>query len=109
VAKGSREIYKHYKSITNSPVEYKTFKDILVKFNTAIIDSLLEGETFNMGNKLSTLSIWRRKRDPRTTRVNWRESLEYKKELDSKGISLYNKETGEGREVVNILYRLSVL
>tara|TARA_R110002051_G_scaffold190756_1_gene259654 strand:+ start:35 stop:526 length:492 start_codon:yes stop_codon:yes gene_type:complete len=98
VAKGSREIYRQYKSTSDSPVDYTTFKNIIVKFNTSIVDSLLKGGTFNMGNKLSTLSIWRRKRDPRTTRVNWRESLAYKKELDTKGISLYNKETGEGEK-----------
>ena len=98
MAKGSREIYKQYKSTTDSPVDYKTFKNIIVTFNSSIMEGLLEGDTFNMGNKLSTLSIWRRKRDPRTMRVNWQESLAYKKDLDDKGISLYNKETGEGEK-----------
>ena len=98
MAKGSKDIYDHYLTTTDSPVDYKVFKEIIVKFNSSIMDTLLEGETFDMGNKLSTISIWRRKRDPRTMRVDWQESLKCKKELEDKGIPLYNKETGEGEK-----------
>ena len=98
MAKGSREIYKFYKGISDTPVDYKTFKDIIVKFNCGIVDNLLEGGIFNMGNKLSTLSIWRRKRDPRTMRVNWQESLAYKEDLEKNNIKLYDRETGEGEK-----------
>ena len=75
MAKASKEIYDTYKEMSKSPVDYSTFKKILIEFNTEIMNALLKGKTFNMGYKLSTLSIWRRKRDPRTPRVNWGESL----------------------------------
>ena len=108
MAKGIKDIYDTYETTSSSPVDYKLFKKILLQFNEGIVDYMLEGKEFDMKNRLSTLSIWRRKRDPRTPKINWQESLKYKQTLLDKGISLYNKETGE-REMVSILYRFSIL
>ena len=49
-----------------------------------------------MGNNLSTLSIVRKDRDPRSPRIDWGESNKYKKELLKEGKDLYNSETGKG-------------
>lgn len=98
MAKGIKDIYETYETTTDSPVNYKVFKNILLQFNEGIVDYMLEGEEFNMKNRLSTLSIWRRKRDPRTPKINWQESLKYKQALVDKGIILYNKETGKGEK-----------
>ena len=98
MAKASKEIYDTYKEMSKSPVDYSTFKKILIEFNTEIMNTLLKGKTFNMGYKLSTLSIWRRKRDPRTPRVNWGESLKIKRDLIEKGIEPYNSTTGKGEK-----------
>ena len=49
-----------------------------------------------MGNNLSTISILRRDRDPRSPRVDWGESNKYKKELIAEGKELYDSKTGEG-------------
>jgi len=49
-----------------------------------------------MGQNLSTLSIVRKDRDPRSPRLNWGESNKYKKELLFKGEKLYDSKTGEG-------------
>ena len=60
------------------------------------MDYILEGKEFNMGHNLSTISIIRRDRDPRSPRIDWGESNKYKKELiDSKAL-LYSPETGKG-------------
>ena len=48
-------------------------------FNIMIMDYILDGKEFNMGNNLSTLSIIRRDRDPRSPRLDWGESNRYKK------------------------------
>ena len=73
------DIYKDYKKSTSSPVSAKLFRDICSDFNIIIFDYLLEGKEFNMGNKLSTFSIIRRERDPRSPRIDWGESNKYKK------------------------------
>ena len=72
------------------------FKDICEDFNIMIMDYILDGKEFNMGNNLSTLSIIRRDRDPRSPRINWGESNKYKKELLEEDRNLYNAETNEG-------------
>tara|TARA_Y100000385_G_C12721730_1_gene478948 strand:- start:153 stop:518 length:366 start_codon:yes stop_codon:yes gene_type:complete len=61
-----------------------------------IIDYILDGKEFNMGSNLSTLSIVRMERDPRSPAIDWGESNKYKAELIEKGEELYNKETDQG-------------
>ena len=83
-------------------IKYMTAKeeDILsnqsyIKKGT-VMDKLLEGKEFNMGNHLSTLSIVRRDRDPRSPRIDWGESNKYKQELLEEGQELYNSEINKG-------------
>ena len=89
-------IYNNYIEEYNETVDKNTFKKICEEFNIEIIDAILDGKTFDMGNNLSTLSIVRMNRDPRAPRVDWAESNKYKKELKDSGEKLYDKETGEG-------------
>jgi hypothetical protein len=89
-------IYEQYKNDVKDPVDKTTFKNICGDFNIFIIDYILEGKEFNMGYNLSTLSIVRMERDPRSPRVDWAESNKYKQELKDSGEKLYDKETGEG-------------
>ena len=98
VAKGLHDIYEKYCKTSDEPVEFKVFKEILTKFNCGSMDHLLEGGSLNMGSKLSTLKIVRRKRDPRSQRVDWNTSLGIKKEILREGGKLYNSETGEGEK-----------
>jgi len=88
-------IYEDYKK-EDKDVDKTLFKDICSEFNIGIMEEILEGKEFNMGNNLSTLSIKRVDRDPRSPRVDWAESNKYKKELLEEGELLYNKETDEG-------------
>ena len=78
-----------------------TFSDIYNKYNKehGDIDKSLFTDVcheFNMGNNLSTLSIIRRDRDPRSPRLDWGESNKYKKQLLEEGQLLYNAKTGKG-------------
>jgi len=61
-----------------------------------IMSYILEGKEFNMGYNLSTISIVRKDRDPRSPRVDWGESNKYKKELLDKKESLYDQTSGYG-------------
>tara|TARA_R100000655_G_scaffold88234_1_gene128508 strand:+ start:174 stop:647 length:474 start_codon:yes stop_codon:yes gene_type:complete len=88
-------MYKDYIK-DNDFIEAKLFRDICSDFNIEVMDNILEGKSFNMGNHLSTLSIVRQDRDPRTPQINWGESNKYKKELIDEGTSLYDPETNEG-------------
>tara|TARA_R100000951_G_scaffold112464_1_gene112847 strand:+ start:760 stop:1233 length:474 start_codon:yes stop_codon:yes gene_type:complete len=90
-----QDIYKEYTQIDSS-IDKKIFRDICEEFNIEIINSILEGNTLDMGSNLSTLSIVRKERDPRNPRVDWGESNRYKQELIKKGEELYNAETEKG-------------
>lgn len=88
-------IYNDYVTIDDS-VSKETFVDICGEFNIMIIDYILDGKEFNMGYNLSTLSIVRMERDPRSPAIDWGESNKYKAELIKQGEELYSKETGQG-------------
>lgn len=80
------------------PIDSKLFKQLCEEFNMLVIDELLEGGEFNMGQNLSTLSIKRIARNPSKPTIDWWESNKYKTELLSESKELYNKETGEGEK-----------
>ena len=90
-----KDIYTDYQNKYDD-IDKTIYTDIIHEFNMLIMDYILEGKEFNMGNNLSTLSIIRRDRDPRSPRIDWGESNKYKKELLEEGQKLYNPETGEG-------------
>jgi hypothetical protein len=89
------DIYKEY-VLEHSSIDKKIFRDICEEFNIGIIEDVLKGSTFNMGNNLSTLSIVRKERDPRNPKVDWGESNKYKQELLDSNEQLYDSETGKG-------------
>tara|TARA_R100000322_G_scaffold62995_1_gene39665 strand:+ start:503 stop:973 length:471 start_codon:yes stop_codon:yes gene_type:complete len=88
-------IYEEYKK-EDETIDKILFKEICSEFNMSIIDEILEGREFNMGNNLSTLSVKRVNRDPRSPKVDWFESNKYKKELIDSKVPLYDHETGKG-------------
>jgi len=89
------DIYKEY-TLEHEAVDKKVFRDICEEFNIEIMEDVLNGSTFNMGNNLSTLSIVRKERDPRNPKVDWGESNKYKQELLDNNEQLYDVDTGEG-------------
>ena len=90
-----KEIYEDYCKV-NGDIDKELFTNICHEFNIMIIDYILDGKEFNMGNNLSTLSITRRDRDPRSPRIDWGESNKYKKELLDNGKALYDPITELG-------------
>ena len=90
-----KDIYIDYQKENNN-IDKEIYINIIQEFNIMIMDYILEGKEFNMGNNLSTLSIIRRDRDPRSPRLDWGESNKYKKVLLEEGQNLYNSETGKG-------------
>ena len=89
------DIYQDYFENVEE-IDKTTFKEICFDFNEEVIQMLLEGGEFKMGNNLSTISIVKMDRDPRTRAIDWAESNKYKEELKTSGQDLYNAETGEG-------------
>jgi hypothetical protein len=88
-------IYEDYTK-GSKDIDKSLFKDICSEFNMKAIDEILEGKELNMGNNLSTVSIKRVNRDPRSPRVDWGLSNTYKQELIEEGKELYNAETELG-------------
>jgi len=88
-------IYNSYVDEKGS-IDKSLFKNICSEFNVMIMEYILEGKEFNMGHNLSTVSVVRKERDPRSPRVDWGESNKYKKELITDGEELYDAETGKG-------------
>ena len=91
------DIYKSYVK-EHDYIDKETFSDICHTFNMGIMDYILSGKEFNMGNNLSTLSVIRRERDPRSPRIDWGESNKYKKEILEEGKSLYDPITEIGEK-----------
>lgn len=95
MAKTLTDIYEYYCE-SGCKVEKSIFKDICCEFNMEIIDVILSGKSFSMGNNLSSLSVVRMQRDPRNPAIDWGESNKYKDELLASGEEVYDKETGSG-------------
>tara|TARA_R100001594_G_scaffold149362_1_gene206950 strand:+ start:1933 stop:2424 length:492 start_codon:yes stop_codon:yes gene_type:complete len=91
-------IYEYFDSTSNIEIDRTTFKNICSDFNMMIIDYILDGGKFNMGNSLSYISILRIDRNNSKPAINWGESNKYKNQLKEKGIKLYNHTTGEGQK-----------
>ena len=87
-----------YENYDDKDIEKSLFKDICSEFNMKIIDYILDGKEFNMKNNLSSLSVVRKDRDPRSPKVDWGESIKYKKELEKEGKKLYNSATHIGEK-----------
>ena len=88
-------IYKEYIKDHES-IDKKIFRDLCESFNIEVIEDILEGQTFNMGSNLSSVSIVKMERDPRNPKIDWGESNKYKKELLEQGEALYDSTTEKG-------------
>jgi hypothetical protein len=91
-----KSICKNYKEHVKDPLESSLFKQLCEEFNMLVIESILAGKEFNMGNNLSALSIHRIERNPTKPTIDWWESNKYKQELIIEGEELYNAETKKG-------------
>ena len=90
-----KDIHASYENYYEE-INKSLFTAICHEFNMLILDYILDGKSFNMGNNLSSLSIIRRERDPRSPSIDWGESNKYKKELLEEDQDLYDNITGKG-------------
>ena len=67
-------IYEYYIKNYEDNIEKSLFRKICEEFNIEIMELILSGKSFDMGNNLSSLSISRIERDPRSPRIDWGES-----------------------------------
>ena len=95
---GITDIYNSYTETYSDEMPKDLFRSICSEFNISIIDYLLEGNKFDMGSNMSSLSVVRVDRDPRSPKVDWGESLKYRKELEADGSELYDSLTGKGEK-----------
>ena len=93
-----KDIHKDYLHHVEDPIETRLFKQICEEFNMQVMDTILDGKEFSMGNNLSTLSIRRIERNPSRPTIDWWESNKYKQELLAEGKQLYNAETKTGEK-----------
>ena len=93
-----KDIYEDFDARTDLEINKQVFKNICFDFNTLIMDYILDGKKFNMGNNLSYISILRIDRNNSKPVINWGESNKYKKELFDAGEKLYDNKTGKGKK-----------
>ena len=105
MVKGTTDIYALYLKKSRKPVPYKTFKEILIKFNGGIMEYILDGGTFVLGSRLSDLYICRMTFNPKIRRVDWNASNNEKAKLIEEGKELYDAKTGKGEQW--LVYRTS--
>lgn len=92
------DIYKDY-VLAGGKMSKNDYKNLCQDFNIHICNHLIyDAGTFWMGHNLATLEIIRIDRNPKKKRVDWKESLEYKEELEKEDVELYDKETGKGKK-----------
>lgn len=92
------EIYEFY-SQTGGELEYSVFSELCQEFNQRVMDEvILEGDKFDMGSYMSTLSIGRLDRNYANKQIDWKASHQLKKELIEEGVELYDPETGQGKK-----------
>jgi len=91
-----KNIYEDYSDTSDNTMDSNLFRSICSEFNMEIIDHILDGHSFNMGNQLSSISIKRVVRDNSKPTIDWGESNKYKQELVKEGKQLYDKQTDSG-------------
>lgn len=76
-------------------MSYKTFHDISHVFNKKVVKAIIEGEKFNLGNRLGHLLI--KKISRYTSSIDWGASNKNKKELIEQGVTVRTKEYPDGK------------
>lgn len=77
------QVYKHYKTTTDNPVDYKIHKQILDAWGELVNEFLLQGKDVKLHNGMSTLGI--RKKIKRTF-IDKKASREAGKEIRSSNV-----------------------
>lgn len=97
---GKDEFWAAYKQASPSPVKREVHAKVLKRLNELLSDALAQGHRVQMGYRLGSLVMTRKRPKILVSRVNWMRSKEKKRELEAQGIPLYDASTGEGEEWV---------
>ena len=75
----STDIYEEYKKRNpGTDITYQLFKYTLDNYNKGIVEALLQGKTFNIGNKLGRIRIKKFVRNFKRKTVDWGETNKIK-------------------------------
>lgn len=77
-------------------MDYPTFKKVLTLYNKKASTAIIEGKTLNFNNKLGYSQIRKIIPPKRSQRIDWAESLKFKKELLAEGVAIKSPETPDG-------------
>lgn len=81
-----KELSKLPKEHKEKIIDYEQFKEIINLFNKKASDAIIQGSNLNLSNRLGYVQIRKIKNSVRVTnKIDWKESLEYKKELIATG------------------------
>lgn len=95
----SVDIYNSYQENLEDPLPKDLWQDLCVEFNTRVMEEVIyKGREFNMGERLSTISVIKVDRDYSKPRVNWKASNELKQEIIDNGGTPYSKENPNGEK-----------
>lgn len=87
---GAKDMYKAYKKDNpNTDINYTYYRAVLESFSGLLAEALLNGEVFNMGQRLGTLRIKKIKRNPSHRTIDWNETLKMWKEQGKKEGLIY--------------------
>jgi hypothetical protein len=77
-------------------LSYRDYQMICREFNDKVKEELLEGKRFNMGYSLGAIQIVKVYTNGSVKKINWKESLQYRKELLEQGIIIKSEENPDG-------------
>lgn len=84
----------HREMIINS----QQFKNILITYNKKASEDIIQGHNLNLGNRLGYVQIRKIIPEKRSVgRIDWKASMDYKKELEAEGHVTKNKEAPDGK------------
>ena len=92
-----KDIHKDYLKHVEDPIETRLFKQLCEEFNMQVINLILEGKEFSMGNNLSTLSVRRIERNPSKPTIDWWETTSTNRNCVRKVSSSMMQNQGEVR------------
>lgn len=85
-----KDIYRLYKEQIDNPISYTLFKALYTEFINRVVDNwILQGEEFNMMNRLGTIKVIKKRRDPNIPRVDMYATNKIRKQTGDNTLIVY--------------------
>lgn len=97
---GKDEYWEAYKQASPSPVTKAVHAKVLKRLNEMLSDALAQGHRIQLGYRLGSFIMVRKRPKIMVTAVDWMASKKRKRELEAQGVPLYDDATGEGEQWV---------